>query len=263
MFTISLKNYKQQQEKKLNWLASYLWPTVEYISAMGLCGLQTCDRLSLPISPLTYPRSHYPPDSDSRAIKLFTSFLEMEWKATLFLGPPLLFALIWGAGGKNAFTTASSSRLFRKSMTGPSGRYWNSEMMFQWWRELPEAGAVEGLLYGRGTVRGQGERSLGEDPGTRQGQSRLRLIHLSVPEKGPQFQVLQSIGHLEQRWGLGGEWKQGWGPVHRGDPSHFNERIHPCLSLSISFFCRAPRLAGTQFPDQGLNPGHRCENSES
>ena len=99
---------------------------------MGLCGLQTCDRLSLPISPLTYPRSPYPPDSDSRAIKLFTSFLEMEWKATLFLGPPLLFALIWGAGGKNAFTTASSSRLFRKSMTGPSGRYWNSEMMFQW-----------------------------------------------------------------------------------------------------------------------------------
>lgn len=91
----------------------------------------------------------------------------MEWKATLFLGPPLLFPLIWGAGGKNIFTTASSSRLFRKSMTGPLGWYWNSEMTFQWWRELPEAGAVEGLLYGRSTVRGQGERCLGEDPGTR------------------------------------------------------------------------------------------------
>ena len=57
-------------------------------------------------------------------------------------------------------------------------------------------------------MRGQGERRLGEDPGTRQGQSHLRLIHLSVPEKGPHFQVLQSIGHLGQRWGLGGEWKQ-------------------------------------------------------
>lgn len=98
---------------------------------MGLCGLQTCNKLPLPTSPLTYLRS-YPPNSDSRAITLYTSFLEMEWKATLFLGPPLLFLLIWGAGGKNAFTTASSSRLFRKSMTGPLGWYWNSEMMFQW-----------------------------------------------------------------------------------------------------------------------------------
>lgn len=50
----------------------------------------------------------------------------------LFLGPPLLFPLIWGAGGKNTFTIASNGWLFRKSMTGPSGRYWNSEMMFQW-----------------------------------------------------------------------------------------------------------------------------------
>ena len=31
----------------------------------------------------------------------------------------------------------------------------------------------------------------------------------------------------------------------------------------ISFFGRAVQLAGSQFPDQGLTPGHGNENSES
>ena len=61
----------------------------------------------------------YGQESDSRASTLCTSSLEMEWKFTSVLGLPLLFFLHHEAWGKNASTTASSSLVFRKSMTGP------------------------------------------------------------------------------------------------------------------------------------------------
>ena len=80
----------------------------------------------------------------------------MGWKFTLVLGPLLLFHPLHEAWGKNAATTASSSWVFRKWMTGPCGRYWNSEMTLQCLSKLPEAGAVSEPLCGRGTVRHEG-----------------------------------------------------------------------------------------------------------
>lgn len=122
---------KMTNKTPLNLLPSYLWPAVEYTSAMGLCGPEICGRLPLLTRSLSYPYC-CPRDSDSPAITLSTSLLEMGWKTTLFLGSSLLFHLLCEAWDKNASTTASSSLVFRKSMTGPPGRYWNSEMTFQY-----------------------------------------------------------------------------------------------------------------------------------
>lgn len=117
---------------------------------MDLCGLNVCNRLSQFNSSLSPPWNR-PQDNDSQAIKLRTSLLEIGWKTTSFLGSSLFLHRPCGARSKNASTTASSSWVFRKWMTGPLGRYWNSEITPHCCREPLAAG---GLLCGRSRVRG-------------------------------------------------------------------------------------------------------------
>lgn len=120
-----------------------------FFSTMGLCGLNFWTRLPQFTSSLSSPWD-CPQDSDSQAVKLRTSLLEIGRKTTSFLGSSLSFHLPCGACSKNASTTASSSWVLRKWMTGPHGRYWNSEMTSHCCRE-PLAGE---LLWGRSRVRG-------------------------------------------------------------------------------------------------------------
>lgn len=173
----------------------YLFLTIRILSiTMGLCGLTVCDRLPPFSSSLSYP-CDCPHESDSQAVKLCTFLLETVWKTTSFLGSSLLFHLRPGTFSRNASTTASSSRVFRKWMTGPRGRYWNSEMTSHRDRDFSEAGAAEGLLCGRGSERPRGEGYEGR-LGDQQEQSHLHFLHFAIPEEGSHVQVLQSVGYL-------------------------------------------------------------------